>query len=67
MRKPITEYIGHGGRDEYSELWPTDAEQQREFHYSLYELELDCEVDLETGKLYLQGVSGVKLEHEVEV
>lgn len=58
----IKDFIGYGGRDEHSDLWPDDAPQQRQFHYSLYEIEIGLEVDLDTGKSRIVTVEGVELK-----
>lgn len=57
----VTEYLGHGGREEHSELWDPDAPQQEIWHYSLYEVALDLEVDLDTGKSRIVAVDGRSL------
>jgi hypothetical protein len=59
----VTEYV-HGGpdaSDEYSDLWPTDAPQQRRYHYCLYEEEVQVEVDLDSGAFRYIGFAGKKL------
>lgn len=65
MRTQVTEYV-HANREELSPLWKPDAPQQEVFHYTLYELRLDCDVDLDTGHLYIRAVNGVPLESAVE-
>lgn len=57
----------HGGSDEYGEFWGPEAQQQETFHYAFYEVELDCEVDLDTGKVRCWGVQGSPLQDPVEV
>ncbi len=60
----VTEYV-HGGPeayDEYSELWPPEAEQQRTYHYCLYEEPVEVEVDLDTGRWRYVTFAGQKLE-----
>lgn len=58
----IKEYLGHGGREEMSDLWEPEDEQQEVFHYSLYEVAFELEVDLATGKSRIISVDGHKLE-----
>lgn len=64
MRQAITRYV-HNNDDELSSLWPPDAKQQGTYHYTLYEVSLEGEVDLDTGDFYIQKVNGVPLEREV--
>ena len=56
----VTRYL-HGEDDELSDLWEPDAEQQEVYHYSLYEVRVDLEVDLDTGKSRIFAVDGVQL------
>lgn len=58
--KIVTEYL-HGERDEHSELWSVDAEQQNVFRYALYEVAIGLEVDMDTGKSRIVSVDGVDL------
>lgn len=59
--KIVKRYL-HGQEDEWSELWPVDtAEQQNVYHYSLYEVAIDLEVDLDTGKSRIVAVDGISL------
>ena len=57
----VTRYL-HSEEDQFSELWPNDAPQQDEYHYSLYEVRIDLEVDLDTGKSRIAKVDGIPLE-----
>lgn len=59
----IQRYL-HGQDDEYSDLWPTDAVQQRRYHYSLYEVCVDLEVDLDTGDSRIVAIDGALCEGE---
>jgi hypothetical protein len=45
-----------------SDLWDHDAKQQEVYHYSLYEVAVDLEVDLDTGESRIVAVDGVKLD-----
>jgi hypothetical protein len=42
-----------------------DSEAFNKFRYSLYEVELNMEVDTDTGESYIIGIEGVKLEKPV--
>lgn len=53
----VTRYL-HGEEDEYSDLWDLNAPQQEVYHYSLYEVEITLEVDLDTGKSRITQVDG---------
>lgn len=64
--KRFKKYL-HGQTDEYSEFWDVDAEQQQKFHYAFYEVELDCEVDLDTGEVRCWGIENVPLKDPVKV
>lgn len=60
----IRRYL-HDEQEEYSSLWPIDAEhedQQEEYHYALYEVAIDLKVDLKTGKGVIVAVDGKKVE-----
>jgi len=57
----IKDYIGYGGREETSDLWREDAIQQKKFHYSLYEIEVTQEVDLDTGESRITAIDGIPL------
>ena len=68
----VTRYL-HGEEDEYSDLWPNPGEEdstpqteaaQDEYHYSLYEVRIDLEVDLRTGKSAIVAVDGKLLSNE---
>ena len=48
----------HGEEEMVRDLWPYDAPQQDVYHYSLYEVAIDLEVDLDTGKSRIVGVDG---------
>ena len=61
--KIVTRYL-HGEEDQLSDLWDYDAPQQDVYHYSLYEVAIDLEVDLDTGKSRIISVNGQKLEGE---
>ena len=61
--KIITRYL-HSNEEELSELWPADAEQQKTYGYSLYEVGFDLEVDLDTGKSRIIAVDGVELKEK---
>lgn len=52
----------HGEEDSLSDLWDYDAEQQDVYHYSLYEVAVDLEVDLATGKSRIVKVDGSALD-----
>ena len=43
-----------------------DKEFMDKFAYSLYEIELDMEVDTKTGESWILGIEGVKLEKPVK-
>lgn len=58
--KVITRYL-HGQEDELSELWDYDAPQQDVYHYSLYEVRIELEVDMPTGESRILTVDGRKL------
>lgn len=48
----------HGQSDELSDLWDYEAPQQDVYHYSLYEVAIELEVDLDTGKSRIVSVNG---------
>lgn len=48
----------HGEDDELSDLWEPDAPQQKNYHYALYEVAVELEVDLDTGKSRVVAVDG---------
>jgi hypothetical protein len=56
----IKRYL-HGEEDSLSDLWPYDAPQQDVYHYSLYEVAIDLEVDLDTGQSRIIKVDGMPL------
>jgi len=57
----VTRYL-HGDSDELSDLWDYDAPQQDKYHYALYEVMVDLEVDMDTGESKIVAVDGRKLE-----
>ncbi len=52
--------------EEHSLGMDEDAKAFGEFIYSLYEVELDMEVDTDTGETKILAVNGVKLEQPVK-
>jgi hypothetical protein len=56
----VTRYL-HGESDGLSGLWEPDAKQQEVYHYSLYEVMVELDVDLDTGKSRIATVDGVPL------
>lgn len=56
----IKRYL-HGSNDELSDLWDYEAPQQDIFGYALYEVAIDLEVDMDTGKSRIVAVDGVPL------
>lgn len=56
----VKEYL-HGDNDELSDLWDHDARQQEKYHYALYEVGIDLEVDMDTGESRIVAVDGIKL------
>ena len=61
----VTRYL-HGQEDELSDLWPYDAPMQGKYHYSLYEVAVELEVDLDTGESRIKTVDGAPLAEEQE-
>lgn len=57
----VTEYLHGGARDEMSDLWPYEAAQQDTYRYSLYEVKIQLEVDLDTGKSRIVAVDDIPL------
>jgi hypothetical protein len=59
----VTELVHGGGNmsDEYSELWPPEAPQQRRYHYALYEEAVELEVDLDTGRWRYVSFAGLPI------
>ena len=57
----VTRYL-YSEEDELSPLWDYDAPQQDVYHYSLYEVKIDLEVDLDTGQSRIIAVDDRKLE-----
>jgi hypothetical protein len=58
--KRVIRYV-HDEEDSLSDLWDADAEQQETYHYSLYEVRVDLDVDLDTGKSRIAAVNGIAL------
>jgi hypothetical protein len=65
MRVQTVKRYLHGGDDVLSDLWAPEAPQQDVYHYSLYEVEIDLEVDLDTGKSRIVGVDGRSVANTV--
>lgn len=63
--KKVTKYL-YGDSDELSELWDYEAPQQDVFHYALYEVTIELEVDLDTGRSRIATVNGVELASKGE-
>jgi hypothetical protein len=61
----VTRYL-HGEEDSLSDLWDYEAPQQNVYHYSLYEVTIELEVDLDTGKSRIHTVNGCALEEDHE-
>ena len=61
MPKKIVKRYLHDESDEYSDLWPIDAPQQKKYHYALYEVAIDLEVDMDTGDSKIVRVDGKRL------
>lgn len=57
----------HRNADELSDLWDPGAPQQEEYDRVAYEVALQGELDLDTGKFYLQSVGGVPLVKETQI
>jgi hypothetical protein len=51
----------HADNSELSDMWEPEAPQQKEWHYVAYEVAVDLEVDLESGKALIISVNGSKL------
>jgi hypothetical protein len=62
--KTVTRYLS-GEEDELSNLWPYDAPQQDVYCGSLYEVRIDLEVDMDTGKSRIVAVDGCPVEGTV--
>jgi len=58
--RTVTRYL-HGETDELSKLWPPEAKQQEVYAYALYEVSVDLEVDMNTGRSRIIAVDGVPL------
>lgn len=58
--KIVTRYL-HGEEDSLSDLWDYEAPQQDVYHYSLYEVKIELEVDMPTGESRIVTVDGKKL------
>lgn len=56
----VTRYL-HEDEDQLSDLWDYEAPQQDVYHYSLYEVRIDLEVDMDTGKSRIVKVDGIPL------
>ncbi len=58
----VTRYL-HASDDDQLDLslWPVDAPQHDVYHYSLYEVQVELEVEMETGKSRIVAVNGVEL------
>ena len=50
---------------EFDEDSFANEEAARNFVYTLYEVEFDCEVDLDTGEVRCWGVNGVSLAEPI--
>lgn len=57
MVTTVKRYL-HSEEDQFSDLWSPQAPQQEVYHYALYEVCIELEVDLETGKSRIVGVDG---------
>lgn len=59
----VTRYL-HASKEEarQDELWPREAKQWENYLYSLYEVKIDLEVDVDTGKSRIVAVDGVPLQ-----
>lgn len=55
--KIVKEFVHRSG-EEQSDLWEPDAEQQYMYYYALYEICIELEVDLDTGKSRIVAVDG---------
>ena len=51
----------HGSDDELSDLWHPDDPRQETYAYALYEVQVDLEVDLDTGKSRIIAIDGIEL------
>lgn len=58
MRTVTVKRYLHGDTDELSDLWPADAPQQEAYANALYEVWIDLQVDLDTGKSRIVAVDG---------
>jgi hypothetical protein len=56
----IKRYL-HGRQDGLCDLWKPEAKQQKNYHYALYEVAIDLEGDLDTGKSRILAVDGIDL------
>lgn len=61
MNTKIVKRYLRASNDDLSDLWDYEAPQQEAYHYSLYEVEIDLEVDMDTGKSRIVAVDGVAL------
>ena len=61
MNTKIVKRYLHGQEEDLSDLWPLDAKQQNAYSYSLYEVEVDLEVDLDTGKSRIVAIDKTPL------
>lgn len=59
-------YCGMRYDENKKKMIPMSEEAQRQFAYSLYEVEFDCELDLETGNIMILAVNGEKLKEPVK-
>jgi hypothetical protein len=58
--KLVTRYL-HNDNEELSDLWKPEDHQQEMYRYSLYEVKIDLEVDLDTGESRICAVDGIDL------
>lgn len=61
MNTRIIRRFLHDENEELSDLWEPDAPQQEVYHYSLYEVAIDLEVNMDTGGSRIVAVNGVPL------
>lgn len=68
MKTPYLAYL-HGDKSSnrgIAEELGLSEKASDDFVYSLYEVEFNMEVDVDTGETWIVGVAGVKLERPVK-
>jgi hypothetical protein len=59
--KLVRRYL-HDDTEDFSHIWSHDSTQQEVYAYALYEVAIDLEVDMDTGKSRIVAVDGRELK-----